>query len=185
MGKKWKKETLKLKPDHGWKAKPGYKIFVADRGAVRFDIPQDWVMEPGADAIKFHDKQPPDADCILQVTVFHLHPGVDWSALPLPRLLEQAMEGDREDVIHRGEIAHLKRKDLELAWRETRYMETEENREARSRSCLARGNNVQPLITLDYWPEDADRFLPVWEEVLGTLRLGEYVKDPTSRSYLN
>ena len=51
--KKWKKDTLKLKKDHLWKAKPGYTIFVADRGAVRFDIPQGWIVEPGPDSTKF------------------------------------------------------------------------------------------------------------------------------------
>ena len=42
----WTKKTLKLKEGHGWKSRPGYSIFVADRGAVRFDFPKTWVMEP-------------------------------------------------------------------------------------------------------------------------------------------
>src|SRR4051812_47263730 len=36
----WIKEELKLKKNHSWKAPPGYRIFVADQGAVRFNIPQ-------------------------------------------------------------------------------------------------------------------------------------------------
>ena len=57
--KKWKKDTLKLKQDHLWKAKPGYTIFVADRGAVRFDIPQGWIIEPGPDSTKFYNGAAP------------------------------------------------------------------------------------------------------------------------------
>src|SRR4028118_867180 len=34
----WLKETLELKEDHNWKSKPGTRIFVAGRGAVRFDV---------------------------------------------------------------------------------------------------------------------------------------------------
>src|SRR5437868_3743955 len=41
---KWKRQKLRMKPDHGWKTKPDYKIVVADRGALRFDVPRGWVM---------------------------------------------------------------------------------------------------------------------------------------------
>ena len=58
---------------------PGYNIFVADRGAVRFDFPRDWIIEPGENgSIKFHDKKPPDDDCTLQITVMYLPDGVDF-----------------------------------------------------------------------------------------------------------
>ena len=182
---KWKKETLKLKKNHGWRAKPGYKIFVADRGAVRFDIPQDWVMEPGSDSIQFHDRQPPDDDCRLQLSLFRLHPSVNWSALPLKQLLREAVKGNDQDVISWGEIIYERRPDLELAWMEVRWTDTAQGREARSRHCLARGSNVQPFITMDYWPEDAKRVLPVWDEVLRTLVLGDYIADPTRGAVLH
>ena len=42
----WIKETLDLNPDHNWKSSPGNSIFVAGRGAVRFEVPQDWHFEP-------------------------------------------------------------------------------------------------------------------------------------------
>src|SRR5690349_13517915 len=77
---KWTKKTLKLKKNHGWQSRPGYNIFVADRGAVRFDFPRSWIIEPGENgSIKFHDKKPPDDDCTLQITVMYLPDGVDWS----------------------------------------------------------------------------------------------------------
>jgi hypothetical protein len=179
---KWKREILKLQENHGWKAKPGYKIFVADRGAVRFDFPEDWVFIPGKDSMKFHDRQPPDDDCLLQVSVIHLHPRIDWSRLPLAQLLEAAIEGDSRGVTSTRPLTRVERPDLELVWTETSFIDPVERREARSRTCLARGSNVQPLITMDFWPEHAARFVPVWDEVLRTLVLGDYVEDPTRRT---
>ena len=61
----------------------------------------------------------------------------------------------------------------------------ENHGEGRSRLCLARGHGVQPFITLDYWPEHAHWFLPVWDEVLRSLQLGQFIKDPTRRRELH
>ena len=179
----WSKRVLKLNDDHGWTAKPGNKIFVADGGAVRFDIPGDWIVEPGTDSIKFHDRQPPDDDCLLQVSVLHLRPDINWSELLLPKLLLDVTVDDSRGVLARGEVTHVRRSDLELAWYEARFMDPVERREACSRLCLARGSNVQPFITMDFWPEHTARFDPVWDEVLNSLRLGDYVPDPTRRIF--
>ena len=56
----WKKQTLKLKANHGWRAKPGYQICVIGRGAVRFDFPREWIMEPDEVSFKFYDRPHPD-----------------------------------------------------------------------------------------------------------------------------
>lgn len=178
---KWDQKAHRLKENHGWKAKPGYKIFVADRGAVRLDFPEDWIVEPGTDSVKFHDRPPPDDDCLLQVSIIHLPPAIDWSSLPLTQLLEAAIESDSRGVVPGGEVTHVRRPGLELARTEARFTDALEQREACSRTCLARGANIQPLITLDYWPEDSERVVPVWDEVLRSLQLGDYIKDPTRR----
>ncbi len=176
---KWDKRTLKLPTHHGWHAKPGYKIFVADRGAVRFDFPDDWVVIPDPDSIKFHDKQPPDDDCTLALSVMHLPPA-DWSKLPLAGLVGQVTEHDKRQVTARGEIVDVKRTDLELSWAEIRFTDpTQGDRPARSRTALARAQNIQPLITFDYWEDDAPRFGKVWDEILRSLRVAEPILDPT------
>ncbi len=183
---KWSQSVLKLQPDHGWRAKPGHKIFVTDHGAVRFDIPQSWVVEPGDDSIRFNDKKPPDDDCLLQVSVMYLSGKVDWSGLPLARCLDDAMKSDSRGLTRRGEIVEEKRPGLELAWIETRFIDENEKREACSRACCARSTGVpnvviQPFITMDFWTEHADRFVPVWDEILRSLTLGDYVDNPTRR----
>ncbi|MBF2027519.1 MAG: hypothetical protein IGS48_12250 [Oscillatoriales cyanobacterium C42_A2020_001] len=38
----------------------------------------------------------------------------------------------------------------------------------------------QCLIPFDYWADQADRMTPVWDEVLRTLTLGLYIRDPTT-----
>ncbi|HLG13083.1 MAG TPA: hypothetical protein VJH03_00980 [Blastocatellia bacterium] len=174
----WDKEELKLDPKHTWRAGPGHRIFVADSGAVRIEFPQDWVVIPGDDSIKFHDKQPPDDDTCLAVSYIRLPP-IDWSGLPLSELLEVAMKDDTRPIYSRGETHVVKRPDLELAWAELAFIDPAENRDARSRICIARGSNIQPLITMEFWEDQRARFAPVWDEVLESLQLGVYVDDPT------
>ncbi len=172
----WNRSVHKLPDNHQWQAKPGYNIFVGDAGAIRFDIPEDWIVEPASDAIKFYDKQPPDDDCLMQVSVFHLPPGLDMSELPLPQLFgDTVLKDEDRDMTVRGRVKQFQRPNLEMIWVEAQFTDPNENREARSRSCLARGNDIHALITLVYWPEHRQRFVPIWNEVLRTLRLGEYV----------
>jgi hypothetical protein len=176
---KWKKEKLKLKQNHGWRAKTGYHIFVMDRGAVRFNIPEGWVIKPEAGYIKIHDREPPDDECVLAVSYLRLPPGIDWSALPLSELLRQTADGDSREVISHGEVIEEERGDLSLAWAELRFIDEEERREAFSRTCIARGiSNIQSLITFDYWVSDAERLQPVWDETLRSLEVGWFIADP-------
>jgi len=175
----WDKRTLKLPEKHGWHARPGFKIFVADRGAVRFDFPEDWVVIPDPDSIKFHDRQPPDDDCTLAVSVMHLPPA-DWSKIPLAGLVAKLVEHDSRPVTSRGEVVDVPRADLDLSWAEIRFADPgEDDRPARSRTALARASNVQPLITLDFWEDDAPRLVEVWDEILRSLRVAEPILDPT------
>ena len=175
---KWNKQTLKLKKNHTWTARPGYRIFVADQGAVRFDIPQDWVIIPDSDSIKFHDRQPPDDDCTLAFSYMRLTP-IDWNGLPLSQLVQQIVDGDTRGITSEGEMHNLQRPDLEIAWTEVIFIDPTERRQARSRILLGRGSNIQPLITFDFWEEDTSRLSPVWDEVLRSLELGMEIKDAT------
>jgi hypothetical protein len=176
---RWQTSKQRLKDDHQWRATPGNVIVVLDRGAARFEVPEEWVVTPSDDALRITNKPPPDDDWLLQVSVMRLRPGIDWSQLPLADLFRLAFESYREDVIEHGEVTHTRRKDLELAWAEARFVDPAERREARSRCCLARAGTVMPFLTLDYWPEDAPRCIPAWTAVVRSLRIGRYVADPT------
>jgi hypothetical protein len=86
-------------------------------------------------------------------------------------MLDAATTDDERGTTRTGEVRSVQRPRLEAVWAEATFTDPVEKREARSRTCLARGGNVQTLITLDYWPEDADRFEPVWDLILATLKL--------------
>jgi hypothetical protein len=181
---KWRKKTVKLKKNHGWRGKPGYNVFVMDRGAARFNFPQDWIVRPGEGdelgTIKFHDREPPDDECALIVSYMRLPLGVDLSGAPVSELLKYVIEGDEREVISRGEIIGEERAGLSLAWAEMKVIDEVERREAFSRACIARGlNNIQCLITFDYWVDDVERMRPVWDEVLSSLEVGWFIADPT------
>jgi hypothetical protein len=175
----WQKETLRLKDKHGWQAKPGYKIFVVDQGALRFDIPKDWIVDFGTSSFKFYDRQPPDDNCTLEVSLTRLPP-IDWSGLPLSQLILQSTAAeDNCGRIRESDVRNVDRPDMELVWAETTYIDPGQQRKAHSRICLARGSNLQVLITFAFWADDASWVSTVWDELLRSLRLGLFVKDPT------
>ena len=175
---RWEKQTLKLRDSHTWKAPPGYNIFVADRGAVRFNFPHGWIIVPASDCTELYDRKPPDDNCRLAVSYMRLPP-IDWSGLPLAQLISTIVDGDPRKVLSRGEVVKVPRPDLEAAWAEISFMDPQENREAFSRIALARGRNLQALITFDFWPEGAALLGPIWDEVMRSVELGQYVDDPT------
>jgi hypothetical protein len=176
---KWSKETVKLPWNHAWKAKPGHKIIVLGRGDVRFDYPAHWVAimpeAPGEISVKLHNKPPPDDDWRLEVSYLVLNPSYDFSGLTVATMLEEVgLKEDHRNPFWRSGVTEVKREDgLEYAWAEIAFTDPVEQRVAYSRICVARRRNIQPLITLDYWEEDAGTVIPAWEEVLRTLRLAE------------
>ncbi len=173
----WIKETLELKEDHNWESKPGYRIFVAGRGALRFDVPQDWFFEPDTKSFRFLDKKPPNDDCRLEASYNLLPPG-DWQDFPLVPLLKKVVQDEERDVMELGEIIRLKCQTARIVWTELKFIDSQENREAYSRICIGLGSGVQCLITFDYWVDDAERLTPVWDTVMESLTLGLYIRDP-------
>lgn len=170
----WQKETFRLPENHGFTASPGNAIFVADRGAVRFEYPASWTMEPTDDALEFRDRPPPDDECILKFSLMRLNPQIDWSGVPLAELLPQVLIKDSDGQTLVGKVKTERRGDMQLAWLESASIDPKEQREGRCRACLALRGNIMPFITLDFWPEDSRRLNPVWRAVLRTLRIGEY-----------
>jgi hypothetical protein len=175
--KAFKKGRLRLQDNHTWKAPDGYKIVVLDQGAVSFNVPAGWIlakMEP----LELHDNEPPDDNARLSVSFWRTPAGIDWSGLPLPQLLKQSTEGSEREILERSEIIQSPRTDLELVWVEHRFMDPQEHREAYTRIAIARGWDVQALITFDFWVDDLEKSKPVWDEVMRSLQLGRHIKDP-------
>jgi hypothetical protein len=169
---------LKLKEGHTWSCKPGYKVFVLDRGALRFDVPLDWVMELDEKSVKFYDRQPPQDNCRLEVSLLR-HPQIDWSELPLEQLLCDSTVINPDEKIRREDIQRESRPAVDLAWVEKAFIDPQEQKPARSRIAIVRGTNSHALITLDFWAADAERVIPVWDEVICSIDMGLKVQDPT------
>jgi len=178
----WEKKTFKLRDGEspgGWTAKPGNNVFAADRGAVRFEYPQNWIVEPAKDgSIHFYDKQPPDDDCTLAMSVMYLNDEIDWSGLPLNLMIRDMARRDKRPVLELGDVVEIRRERLYAAWTEVKFMDPKESREAFSRMCLAKWSNVQTLITFDYWLADAEKMIPVWDNVMESLVVCDYVELP-------
>jgi hypothetical protein len=171
--RRWEQMDEQLAPDHGYRAKPGSKVFVIDRGAVRFDLPGEWIVTPKESSCVL---KTPEDDCMLEISHFTLPP-IDRSGLSLTKLLQDVTKigGHRtaED-----QIVHIRREDMEIAWAEHTYIDPSENREAILRNCIACGLTVHIVISYAFWPECRERFHEVWEEILSTLQLGHYFADP-------
>ena len=163
-----------LPADHGWKARPGYNVFVADRGAVRFDYPRDWVVEPGENgAIRFLNKPEPDDDCTLQVSVLRAPLPMGEGPPPVELLRQTAGSDPRE--VSRSQPRRGRNEATEYAWARTRFVDETTDRDAFSYSCIARGGApfaVHVLLTMSLWVEDASWVRPIWDEVLRSLRVG-------------
>ncbi len=174
--RKTRQRVHRLSTDQRGSKRSGQSIFVADRGAVLFEIPRSWIVVPGPDCIEILDRAPPDSRCRLAVSYLRL-PECDWSALPLARLLVDGLEESEVETIARSPVIATARPGLELAWTELRFVDLNELRQARSRLCLARGSDIQCLIVLDFWPEDEVSVNPVWDSVLGSLALDVQIQD--------
>ena len=105
---------------------------------------------------------------------------VAWK-LPLiycPPATGQIFQDDARRVVEQGEIIRRKRQTARIVWTQIKFIDPQENREAYSRICIGIGSGVQCLITFDYWADDVERLLPVWDTVLESLVLGLYIRDP-------
>jgi hypothetical protein len=173
----WLKETLELNENHNWKSEPGTRIFVAGRGALRFDVPQDWYFEPDEKSFRFLDNKPPKDDARLEAS-FNLLPPGNWAEFPLVPLLKKIMQEDERHPIEIGKVVQLKRQTARVVWNQIKFIDPQEHREAYSRTCIGLGSGVQCLITFDYWVDDAERLTPVWDTVMNSLVLGLYIRDP-------
>ena len=169
-------EKLELKPNHTWKCKPGHKLCVLDRGVLRFEYPNHWIVEPGDGAVHLHDRPPSVESCDLGVSLFPV-PVQEIRDFPLDQALMAALGSEREPY-NQTEIRHMAHGEAEIVWIEQRYMDPQYKRDARFRVALARGP-VICLISMNYWANRASGLERVWDEVLRSLIFGVIVEDPT------
>jgi hypothetical protein len=171
-----KPKKLRLSSQHGWRAQANHKILVLGRGAVRLEYPETWVVEVTDDCVKIHDTKPPDDNCVLGISYHH------WPAigrdLDVAALVSDAIKKDERSLLVLDPIREETRIDFVLAWGEGRFIDPTVNQEACARLCIARKDEVQSLITFDFWLSDLARCHEQWTAFMASLQLGQWVPDP-------
>lgn len=191
MSSNWEMQEFNLPERHGWTAKPGNRIFVANQGAVRFEVPENWILElpKGSRSFQFFDGKPPNDDIRLDVRIMYLaatHPDVDWPSVPqwnqppITDWLKKNVANDPRQPTRVGSPLTISVDGMTVTWLEMDFMDPVEKRPAHTRVCYALNTSVALLsiIAMDFWDDHADRARPVWNDILGTLKLGEYVESP-------
>ena len=181
----WQKKTLPLPGGHQWKCSPGYNLFIADRGAVRFEFPDGWISLPNPKdgSIGLHDAEPPADNVALRVSILRLPPGIPASALAGELSVENMLRaavgrgGGKTKTEWLGQMHTVAKLDAEVCWTESTFIDPDQNRPARSRTALARARGIQPVITLDFWETDVAIRDPLWHHVMATLRVAAPVTD--------
>ncbi|NJM58522.1 MAG: hypothetical protein HC857_15390 [Synechococcales cyanobacterium RU_4_20] len=114
----------------------------------------------------------------MEVSYNLLPPEADFRDFPLAAILKKALKEDSREVLEISDIFKLKRQTARIVWGELKVIDEVEKRAAYSRTCVGLGSGVQCLITFDYWVEDAEKMISVWDIVLESLVLGLYIPDP-------
>ena len=172
-----KPKKLRLSTGHGWRAQANHKILVLDRGAVRLEYPETWVVELTDDCVKIHDRPLPDDDCVVGVS-YHRWPAVVGNKLTVGTLVREALADDERSFVEVDPIQEGTRIDIALAWGQGRFIDARVNREACARLCIARKAENQALITFDFWRSDVARCDAHWSAILASLQLGQWETDP-------
>ena len=188
----WEVQSFDLPENHGWNAKPGNRIFVADQGALRFEVPDSWVLEmpKGSRSFLFYDRKPvDDADIRLDARVMYLaasHPNVDWPEVrpwnepPIAEWLKKNIAKDTRDPTRITDPLTIQANGTTVTWAEMDFIDPVEKRLAHTRLCYAMKTSValMSIIAMDYWHDHSDRARRAWSDVLGTLKLGEFIESP-------
>lgn len=166
----------RLLQGHFWQTRLGCKTLVLDRGAVQFDYPRSWIVEPCTGSVALFDRKPPADESRLDVSYFRL-PQVDWSGLPVADLIDDVTSRERDNA-KAGPLREEIRGGIELAWRDVRFVAPRSQRRACFRVCVARRGSIHCLITHEFFGDHA-RSDEIWHTILDTLVLDRLVHDAT------
>ena len=169
-------DIVKLWTRHTWRPQKGWKTIVLDRGAVQFDYPRSWFVEPTTGSVALFDRKPPADANRLEVSYFRTRP-IDWSELSIADLVDNVTSKPRENATC-GPLREEIRGGIELAWRDTHFRSDASGARACFRVCVARRGGVHCLITYEFWGADQTLCDSVWETVLDTLALDRVIADP-------
>jgi len=168
--------ALQLQSNGVWKARPGCRVLIIDGGALRFDYPQDWILHAGADSVCLVAPDLPERPTVLAASVKRI--SMPASMIPLELYMREIAEFDPRVLADvGGDFVRVRRPPLEAGWVESHLTDPRDGREISKRICFARAGCTRALIAFQSWLEDRARMDAVWETVLDTLAVGDYLED--------
>lgn len=171
-------DIRRLLPGHGWHTRTGCRTIVLDRGAVQFDYPRSWMVDPRAASVALLDRKPPNGNR-LEVSCLRLPPR-DWSRLPVADLVDEVTSKPRKHVV-RGPLREEIRRSIEIAWRDSTFVPEQAwlaHHAVCLRVCIARLGSVHCLLTYEFRCLHRARCDDAWNTVLDTLQLDRIIADP-------
>ena len=100
--------------------------------------------------------------------------------MPVAALLEQGSLSETRTVVQRGEMTFIHRPPLEIVWIQFLVVDESTRREDFTRMCVARGGCTQAVILCEFAPENEPWLFPVWQTLMSTLAVGDYIANPVT-----
>jgi hypothetical protein len=165
-----KKKNNRPVPYYKRSISPGHMLVVMEKGLISFEVPLGWIDRKTDIGISLYDRQPPDNDCIFEVSMIR-HPMFPIRDLPLWKVLHDSpnLQGkglSREDIVEET------RPGIQIAHLHYRAMHPTDNRLAIFCTCMIRALEFHVLMSYAYWPEESERLAPVWTRAIETFQIG-------------
>lgn len=145
-------------------------LAVLGGGKVSFELPREWKHRVKDTGLAAYDREPPGNDCILEATLIR-HPPGPIRDLPLWKMLQDGLSR-QGTVIPREEIAVENRGEIQIARVQYQDIHPKHDRVAVFCCCYIRGSGFHALLSYAYWPEHAERLVPVWTRAIESFEVG-------------
>jgi hypothetical protein len=172
---RWEKRTLKMDSKHTWRATPGHKLCVMNQGALQIEYPEGWIIKPEGQSLSLHDREPPDDDMVLQVSVLQFPP-LKETRPGVKELLLQSI--GRGHAVAEDDVRVHPRKDVMIVWLEYREIDSKEQREAVWKHGVCHTGTIYGILSFGHWPDKEEEATQFWEHLLNTLIMDRFVEDP-------
>jgi hypothetical protein len=177
MQASWPMDVFQLASNHLWTAAPGCRVLVIDDGAVRLDIPNEWIVYAPHRHVFVIDRFPPKNRVLLTISCTRVTS--DIAAFPLQGVLDEWIKDEGRVVLETHPIS-LRRLPVEVLWLQIRVRDPDTGSGKCKRLCAARADLTQAIIVFEFDPEEETSFDPHWRTMMDTLVVGDYIADPTT-----
>jgi hypothetical protein len=103
-----------------------------------------------------------------------------WEEPPIADWLKKNIADDEREPTRVGNPLTIRVGDTTIVWAEMDFIDPVEKRPAHTRLCYAMKASAALLaiIAMDYWDDHSGRAKAAWSDILGTLKVGDYMESP-------